>query len=94
MPAIKLPTTNLYSNGVVKRLPNGKPPMLVRTVRKFNQTTQDKFHEVVEGDELAVLAARYYDGNSSLWWVLADANNIRNPLAPIELSTIRIPNIS
>ena len=51
----------------------------------------DVFVYPIDGDRLENLAHRYY-GDSTLWWVIAQANNIRNGsfgLKPDEI--IRVP---
>ena len=52
----------------------------------------DRFHTVVAGDRVDLLAARYF-GQAELWWVLCDYNDIFFPLE-IELGTVlRIPSV-
>ena len=52
----------------------------------------DRFHTVVAGDRVDLLAARYL-GRADFWWVLCDYNDI---LFPLELdlgAVLRIPSI-
>ena len=52
----------------------------------------DRFHTVVAGDRVDLLAARYL-GQADLWWVLCDYNDIFFPLE-IELGAVlRIPSV-
>ncbi len=52
----------------------------------------DRFHTVVAGDRVDLLAARYL-GQADLWWVLCDYNDIFFPLE-LELGAVlRIPSV-
>ncbi len=52
----------------------------------------DRFHTVVAGDRVDMLAARYL-GQAELWWVLCDYNDLFFPLE-LELGTVlRIPSV-
>ena len=52
----------------------------------------DRFHTVVAGDRVDLLAARYL-GQANLWWILCDYNDIFFPLE-LELGTVlRIPSM-
>ena len=52
----------------------------------------DRFHTVVAGDRVDLLAARYL-GQAELWWVLCDYNDIFFPLE-LELGKVlRIPSV-
>lgn len=82
MDYIELPATNLYGNGYIERYDN--TDILERSTLRIVPQEMDKWHIVGDMDMLDALAFRYY-GNidrdaSSLWWILADANGIDNPL--------------
>ncbi len=53
----------------------------------------DRFHTVVAGDRLDVLAHRYL-GDARLWWVICDCNGGPSPLSMHLLIgiTLRIPS--
>ncbi|HRT96273.1 MAG TPA: hypothetical protein P5532_17760 [Planctomycetota bacterium] len=51
----------------------------------------DRFHTVVEGDRLDLLAYRYL-GDARLWWVIADYNDIFWPLDLGLGRLLRIPS--
>ena len=51
----------------------------------------DRFHTVVEGDRLDLLAYRYL-GDARLWWVIGDYNDLFWPLDPEVGSVLRIPS--
>ena len=54
-------------------------------------TSNDKQHTVMDGETLQNIASRYY-GDSGKWYLIAEANNILNPLAELEpYQLIRIP---
>ena len=64
-------------------------------VRKQIDTSEradDRFHQVVEGDRVDLLAYRYL-GDSQLWWVLCDYNGIALPLELQAGTVIRIPSV-
>lgn len=58
------------------------------------ESEEDKFHEVQSGEKnrIDLIAHRYYD-NSQLWWVIAIANNIKNPLYIDTGDILRIPSL-
>jgi nucleoid-associated protein YgaU len=51
---------------------------LIRIPFVYNPSNQDKVHTVIEGDRLDTLAHKFY-GNSRLWHIIADSNDIINP---------------
>lgn len=87
MEDIKLKDNNLFINGVVEDY-GGDEQVLYRDKLTIVGNSLDKYHTVVYSDRLDKLAYRYYknvsDDPSKLWWVIADANGIHNPL---DLST-------
>ena len=58
-------------------------------------SNEDNYHEVQKKEEYRLdLIAKSYYRNDKLWWIIAIANNINNPL-DIEVGQIlRIPSIS
>ena len=52
----------------------------------------DRFHTVVAGDRVDLLAARYL-GKADLWWVLCDYNDIFFPLGLEVGAILRIPSV-
>ena len=52
----------------------------------------DRFHTVVEGDRIDLLAYRYL-GDPTLWWVICDFNDIAFPLELTVGATLRIPSL-
>jgi hypothetical protein len=52
----------------------------------------DRFHVVTDGDRIDVLAYHYF-GDATLWWIIADRNDIAFPLdLPPSGTTLRIPS--
>ena len=55
-------------------------------------SSRDQFHRVTDDDvrRIDLLAWKYY-GDCALWWVIAEANNVRNPLELEPSQILRIP---
>ena len=51
----------------------------------------DRFHQVKPHDRIDALAARYL-GEATLWWVIADVNELFFPLALPVGQVLRIPS--
>jgi nucleoid-associated protein YgaU len=52
----------------------------------------DRFHTVVEGDRIDLLAHRYL-GDTRLWWIVADYNDLFFPLELETGAVLRIPSV-
>jgi len=52
----------------------------------------DRFHLVVMGDRVDLLAAQYL-ADPTLWWVICDFNDIAFPLDLTVGTTLRIPSL-
>lgn len=52
----------------------------------------DRFHKVVPGDRIDLLAHRYF-GDAKLWWVICDYNDIAFPLLLEEGRVLRVPSV-
>jgi len=52
----------------------------------------DRFHTVVDGDRLDLLAHRYL-GRADLWWIICDYNDIFFPMELEPGSVLRIPSV-
>lgn len=75
--AILLNKNDLYSTGFVIELENAK--LLKRGKFNYNNATAgDESHVLKEGEYLWDLAYKFY-GDSKLWWIIADTNDIYNP---------------
>lgn len=97
--SLQLRTNNLYRTGAVTQFSNGEQ-LLTREQLTLVGDEEDKYHLVREGDDLTILAWRYYRkigvDVSKYWWIIADANNIHNPLDLSDLvgTEILIPNLT
>ena len=80
---LNLNINNLYSNGRIVVF-KGLGDLLVRDKIDFIEHSTNKYHEVHQGDLLSTIAYQYYndkvEDSSKFWWVIADVNNIINPL--------------
>ena len=84
--SLSLRTNNPYSTGRIEVLNSGE---MVLTRKTLNYTPQlsDRYYLTVKNTDLTSVAYWAY-GDSKLWWLIADANSIMNPLevsAGIEL---------
>ena len=75
-------------------LRNGNEEEFIESWRDINipESENDRYYQVESGDKnrLDLIAYKYYN-KANLWWVIALANDIRNPLE-IEVGEIlRIP---
>ena len=52
----------------------------------------DRFHTVVAGDRVDLLAARHL-GRAELWWIVCDYNDIFFPLELEVGAVLRIPSV-
>lgn len=93
-----LKSNNLYRNGTVGLFTTGEG-ILNRELVSFKGTEQDEYHIVRQEDRIDLIANKFYSKRvadaSKFWWVIADANDIENPLdlSSIVGSRILIPNI-
>ena len=58
---------------------------------RLREHPSDLFHQVMEGDRIDLLAWRYYR-DVRLWWVIAEVNNIGNPLELKPGMILRVPS--
>lgn len=95
---IRLKPNNLYRNATVVTDSTGDQT-LVRSQISVEPSATNQYHIVSQFDRLDKLAYRYYkdvvEDSSKFWWVIADANNIENPLflEPVVGKRIIIPDI-
>jgi len=88
----------LYRNGTILIFDNGEG-LLVRDLIDFVGGSEDRYHTVKINDRIDLLANLYYKSRvedaSKFWWVIADANNIENPMDLTDFigTDILIPNI-
>lgn len=95
---VTLAANSVYRNGFIVEFSNGEG-LLERDLVEFEGVPEDIYHEVKPLDRLDLLANRYYKARvqqaSRYWWIIADANNIDNPLDLSDLvgTSILVPNI-
>lgn len=78
MASLKLWISNPYITGRFVELHDGTVILKRRQLEYNTSSFNDRSHRVSYGDTLWRLAFKYY-GNSKLWWIIADVNNIINP---------------
>ncbi len=69
----------------------GREYLGVRLPVEIPPRPDDRFHTVVTGDRLDVLAHRYL-GDAGLWRVICDCNNLKFPLVLDSGVVLRIPS--
>ena len=74
----------VYQDGAIQFL--GQRPRVDTTPQP-----DDRFHVVIDGDRLDLLAYHYL-GDATLWWVICDVNDIFFPLELTVGATLRIPS--
>lgn len=95
---IELRDSNLYRNGKIILFPNLNRE-LVRQLINWPGAENDKYYSVRNTDSIDQIAYFQYknvvDKPEWYWWVIADANNIVNPLDISDLvgSQIVIPDL-
>lgn len=80
---------------ILKDRETGETLLATREITEISKKSDDLYHRISshEVNRLDILAHIYYK-NPLLWWVIAQANNIYDPLLPIEIGTlIRIPSL-
>lgn len=106
--ALELKPSDLYQNGRVIDLGGGEE-LLIRETLSVKQESGDNYFNPTPDDRLPLLAFRAYERSvenaNQYWWLIADRNNVFNPLNPdvitgdgdlIELSDVGdivIPNL-
>lgn len=80
-----------YTNNNRKQLKNGKNVYRTRLYRRIPKSDQDLYIAVQGGDRLDEIAFNFL-GDSSLWYIIAAANNIHDPSFTLDDGTVlRIP---
>ena len=80
-----------YKNNETKKLNDGRNVYRSRIYPEIPLSDNDIYVASETGDRLDTLAYQYYN-NSSLWWIIASANNIHNaPLGLKDGTILRIP---
>jgi len=95
---IRLHESNLYAGGSLTIFDDGRRILEVKE-RKLTKNLNFQMHLVVAGDDLTILANKYYGSlvpkAKNYWHIIADANNIEKPWQLSEYigSEIIIPDV-
>lgn len=90
---------NIYQNGRVIDFGEGEQ-MLIRSKVALEGSITDIYHTLKRGERLDQVAYKYYsnfvEDSSKYWWLIADVNNIHNPLDISDLvgTSLLIPNLT
>lgn len=84
-------TEGLYDRGFIVSYEEGDKS-LFRTPIKFKPNMGNKYHTITYGQSLLDISRKYY-GTSSLWFLLADTNDIIEDIFNLPVGeSILIPN--
>lgn len=80
-----------YENNETQKLSDGRVVYRTRLYPNIPKTDKDIYIVTQTGDRLDTLANQFY-GDSSLWWIIATANNIHDATFAVEDgTTLRVP---
>lgn len=80
-----------YDNNEIKKTIDGRSVFKSKIYPNIPLSDYDIYVATETGDRLDTLAHQYYK-DSSLWWIIASANNIHNaPIGLMEGTILRIP---
>jgi hypothetical protein len=80
-----------YTNNRTQKLKDGRIVYKTRLYRRIPKSDQDLYIAVQTGDRLDEISFNFL-GDSSLWYIIAAANNIHDPSFTLDDGTIlRIP---
>jgi hypothetical protein len=83
--------TSRYENNETKKTRDGKTVFRPKIYPNIPLRNDDVYVATETGDRLDTLANQFY-GDSTLWWIIASANNIHNSVFALEDGTVlRIP---
>jgi nucleoid-associated protein YgaU len=80
-----------YQNNETKKSNDGRTVFRSKIYPNIPLKDDDVYVATESGDRLDTLAHQFY-GDSTLWWIIASANNIHNAVFGLEDGTVlRIP---
>lgn len=80
-----------YTFNITQRLKDGRVVFTSKINRRIPKSDNDIYIVTQTGDRLDTIAHQFY-GDSSLWYIIAAANNIHDPSFAVEDgTTLRIP---
>jgi len=81
-----------YNTNKIKKLNDGREVYTSKILPKIPKSDNDMYVAVQTGDRLDSIAKEHL-GDASLWWMIADANNIHDAPFSLEDGTVlRIPS--
>ncbi len=96
--SVSLKLSNPYANGRIINYADGTGRM-IRDIVDYKPTETDDYYTVTVNDVITRIAYKFYKDKvllpSHYWWVIADANSIKNPLdiSGFAGKEIIVPNI-
>lgn len=80
-----------YDRNSIKKLSDGRRVYTSRIYKNIPKSDKDIYIVTQTGDRLDTLAYDFY-GDSSLWWIIATANNIHDATFAVpDGTTLRVP---
>jgi len=80
-----------YDNNETQKLNDGRNVYRTRIYPNIPLKDSDIYIVTQQGDRLDTIANQFY-GDSSLWWIVATANNVHDPSFTVpDGTTLRIP---
>jgi len=80
-----------YKNNLSKKLKDGRTVYRTKIYPNIPKSDKDIYIVTQGGDRLDTLANEFY-GDSSLWWIIATANNIHDATFALpDGTTLRVP---
>jgi nucleoid-associated protein YgaU len=80
-----------YKNNLNKKLKDGRTVYRTKIYPNIPKSDKDIYIVTQGGDRLDTLANEFY-GDSSLWWIIATANNIHDATFALpDGTTLRVP---
>lgn len=80
-----------YTNNSSKKLKDGRLVYRTKIYPNIPKSDKDIYIVTQGGDRLDTLANQFY-GDSSLWWIIASANNIHDATFTVpDGTTLRVP---
>jgi len=81
-----------YNTNKIKKLNDGREVYTSKILPKIPKSDNDMYVAVQTGDRLDSIAKEHL-GDASLWWMIADANNIHDaPFSLADGTVLRIPS--
>lgn len=80
-----------YTNNETQKLKDGREVFRTRIYPNIPKSDKDIYIVTQTGDRLDTIANQFY-GDSSLWWIIATANNIHDATFALpDGTTLRVP---